>query len=83
MKILCINDHVRSSINDSHERIRVITNTSFSGRPFELNKMMNNQQFSVNHTSCVFYFESIIKYRNTLRAGCLSEKAYDIHIRKF
>ena len=29
MKILCIKDHVRSSINDSLERIRAITNTSF------------------------------------------------------
>ena len=29
MKILCIKDHVRSSINDSHERIRVIINASF------------------------------------------------------
>ena len=30
MKILCIKDHVRSSINDSHERIRAITKTSFA-----------------------------------------------------
>ena len=29
MKILCIKDHVCSSINDIHERIRAITNASF------------------------------------------------------
>ena len=29
-KILCIKDHVRSSINDFCERIRVITNASFT-----------------------------------------------------
>ena len=30
MKILCIKDHVRSSINDFRERIRAITNPSFA-----------------------------------------------------
>ena len=30
MKILCIKDYVRSSINDFRERIRAITNTSFA-----------------------------------------------------
>ena len=30
MKILCIKDHVRSSINYIRERIRVITNPSFA-----------------------------------------------------
>ena len=30
MKILCIKDHVHSSINDFHERIRAITNPSFA-----------------------------------------------------
>ena len=30
MKILGINDHVRSSINDFRERIRAITNPSFA-----------------------------------------------------
>ena len=30
MKILCIKDHVRSSINDFRERNRVITNPSFA-----------------------------------------------------
>ena len=30
MKILCISDHVRSGINDFRERIKVITNTSFT-----------------------------------------------------
>ena len=29
MKILCIKDHVRSSINDFRERIRAINNPSF------------------------------------------------------
>ena len=29
MKILCIKDHVCSSINDFRERIRAITNPSF------------------------------------------------------
>ena len=30
MKILCIKNHVHSSINDFHERNRVITNPSFA-----------------------------------------------------
>ena len=34
MKILCIKDHVRSSINDFRERNRVITNPSFAVHNF-------------------------------------------------
>ena len=30
MKILCIKDHVRSSVNNFRERIRVITNSGFA-----------------------------------------------------
>ena len=61
MKILCIKDHVRSSINDFRERIRAITNPH--GRPFELKKKEEDDddeqsaflQFSENHCSCIIY----------------------------
>ena len=69
MKILFIKDHVRSSINDFRERIRVITNPSFAVGCLnrirkKKKKMMNNLGFykfprftvAVHFT----YFESII-----------------------
>ena len=70
-KILCIKDHVRSSINDFRERIRVITNAS---RPFELKKkMMNNPGFYKfpRFTVAVYftYFESITQYGSTVYIG--------------
>ena len=70
MKILCIKDHVRSSINDFRERIRAITNAK------EKKKKMMNRRSLQSHCSCVFaYFESIIVYSSTRRTCCLSEKA--------
>ena len=45
MKILCIKDHVRSSINDFCERIRAIPNPSFT---FELNyKEKDDEQSAI------------------------------------
>ena len=65
MKLLCIKDHVRSSINDFRERNR---KPQFRGRSFELKKKEEEEeeeeeddeqsafsQFSENHRSCVFY----------------------------
>ena len=58
MKILCIKDHVRSSINDFRERIRAITNP---GRPFEKEEEVEEDdeqsgflQISEIHYSCIF-----------------------------
>ena len=48
MKILCIKDHVRSSINDFHERNRAITNPEDDEQSAFL-------RFSENHCSSVFY----------------------------
>ena len=63
MKILCIKDHVRFSINDFRERNRAITNPSFAVGRFELKKKEEEEddeqsaffQFSDNHCSCIFY----------------------------
>ena len=81
-KILCIKDHVRSSINDFRERNRVITNPSFA---VGQKKMMNNRRFYnfPSITVAVYFteFESIIVYRSTRRARCLSEKAYNFRVR--
>ena len=51
MEILCIKDHVCSSKNDFRERNRAITNP----RPFELKKKEEEEQFSENPCSCIFY----------------------------
>ena len=63
VKILCIKDHVHSSINDFCERNKAINNPSFMVyRSFELKKKEENDdeqsaffQFSDNHCSCIFY----------------------------
>ena len=60
MKILCIKDPVRSSINDFRVRNRAITNPSFAvGRLNWLKKEDDEQsaflQFSKNHHSCILY----------------------------
>ena len=60
-------------------------------RPFELKKKEEEEeqsaflQFSENHCIAVYFteFESIIVYRGTCRARCLSEKAYNIRVREF
>ena len=61
--------------------------TPVCGRPFELKKMMNNQHFyNFPRIIVAVYFmefESIIVYRSTRRARCLSEKAYNIRVREF
>ena len=48
---------------------------------------MNNRRFYnfSKITIAVYFteFESIIVYRSTGRAGCLSEKAYNICVREF
>ena len=73
MKILCIKDHVCSSINDFHQRIRAITNPQFCDRSFELkkNKEDDEQSRFLRITVAVYftYFESNIVYRST-RRGC-------------
>ena len=59
MKILCIKDHVCSSINDFRVRIREITNLQLRGRCIRRKKMkMNNRQFYNWQRitgSCIFY----------------------------
>ena len=46
--------------------------------------MINNRRFynfsRITVAVYFMYYESIIVYRSTLRAGCLSEKAYNIHV---
>ena len=62
IKILCIKDHVRSSINDSRERMRAITNTSFvvgASTEEEDDEQLSVLQFSENYCSCVFYLRII------------------------
>ena len=49
MKILCIKDHVCSSIEDFRERNRAITNPTFDEQSVFF------FQFSENHCSCIFY----------------------------
>ena len=80
MKILLIKDHTSSSINGFHERIRAITNC----RPIELKKEDDDEQFyNFPKNTVPVYFESIIVYRSTRRACCLSEKAYNICVWEF
>ena len=57
MMILCIKDHVCSSINNFHVRIRSDYYPQFCCRPFELKKKNNpgGLQISENHCSCIFY----------------------------
>ena len=89
IKLLCIKNHVRSSINDFRERNRaIITKPSFAvGRLNRRRKKMNNRRFYnfPRITVDVYFteFESIIVYRSTHGACCLSEKAYNIRVREF
>ena len=45
---------------------------------------MNNRRFySFPRITVAVYFKSIIVYRGTSRARCLSEKAYNFRVREF
>ena len=66
MKILCIKDHVHSSINDSRGRIRAITNPNFVvgclNKRTKMMKMSNRHFYNfLRITVAVYftYFESI------------------------
>ena len=81
MKIWCIKDNARSSVNDFRERNRAITIPSFAvdRRRKKKKKMMNNRRsFNFPTIAVRVYFtifESIIVCRSTRRVCCVSEKA--------